>query len=471
MTSSSAPSPPIKLHVPAIASWISLDSKEAYLGVQHDNTSLTFTLHVDEVRNICSCRLRIPVWTKSSDKKTWMYLLFEPRQTSSLETRIDHIPHDVANCFVMGRHCSSSDDIVALDVSLVEPAGIVGPKAATEPRSLPMRNVVAQLISLGQTDHITIYISPGTIDARRRLLELPAVFRKWSAPCDSVVSTLYAGKGGRMLHSMDDLLGPLVAGGHASEQDTCHLGTPPAYHRVTPESSQALLSKRRQRLQSPSHEQPPQKKQDREHPEKVPLSISPAYDEVWRRAFAEQLAFLTAKVTSLEEERRTPQTADAGVQTDEGTHATDRSANRASPHPSTCSTVGDSLEDRLTVAEHQISAIRGDMIRLRDSFRFTTSKPPESLISTFSQTLDSKVSDILQAYESLSDEVDGLRAGVAEDVQDLLDDMLSGIKLEMRDYANDEMENVEKRLFDRVRAVIGRARLSIKLDDNDDTDE
>lgn len=371
---------------------------------------------------------------------------------------------------MMGRHCSSSDDIVALDISLVESAGIVGPKAATEPRSLQMRNVVAQFISLGQSDQVTIYIPSGTIDERRRLVELAAVFREWLTPCDSVVSTLYAGKGGRMLHSMDDLLGPLVASGHASEQDTCYLDTPPAYHRVTSESSQTLLIKRRQRLRSPSQVQPPRRKQDREHPEKVPLSTSPASIETWRSDFTEQLAFLIAKVASLEEKRGSTsvQTADAGVQTDEGTN---RSENRASPHPSSCSTVGDSLEDRLTVAEHQISAIRGEMIRLRDSSRFATSKPSESSIPTPSQTLDSKVSDILQAYESLSDEVDDLRAGVAEEVQDLLDDMLSGIKLEMRDYADDEMEKVEKRLFDRIRAVIGRARLSIKLDDNDDTDE
>lgn len=400
-----------------------------------------------------------------------MYLLFEPRQISSLKARIDHIPRDIANFFVMGRHCSSSDDIVALNVSLIEPAGIVGPKAATEPRSLPMRNVVAQFISLGQTDHITIYIPSGTIDERRRLLELPTVFREWSRPCDSVVSTLYAGKGGRMLHSMADLCGPF---GRASEQDTLPLDAPPAYHRVTSESSQALISKRRQRLRSPSHEQPPRKKQDREHPGKVPLLTLPASDDAWKRAFAEQLAFLTAKVASLEEGRpSTPvQTVDVGVQTDEATyHATNHSANRSSPHPSTCSTVGDSLEDRLMMAERQISAIRGEMIRLRDSFKFSTSKRPESPVPTISQALELKISDILQAYEGLSDEVDELKAGVADEVRDVLDDMLSGMKLEMRDYASDEMEIIERRLFDRVRTVIGRARLSIKLDDDDDTDE
>lgn len=200
----------------------------------------------------------------------------------------------------------------------------------------------------------------------------------------------------------------------------------------------------------------------------------PASDEAWKRAFAEQLAFLTAKVATLEEgSRKSPvQTVDAGVQTDESTnHAMDHSGNRASPHPSTCSTIEDCLEDRLIVSEHQISAIRGEIIRLRNSYECTRSKPLESSVPNLSDTLDSRISDILQAYESLSDEVDELRAGVADEVRDLLDDMLSGIRLEMRDYANDEMENMEKRLFDRVRAVVGKARLSIELDDNDDTDE
>lgn len=67
------------------------------------------------------------------------------------------------------------------------------------------------------------------------------------------------------------------------------------------------------------------------------------------------------------------------------------------------------------------------------------------------------ISGGLRPSEDSSDEVDELRASVTEEFRDLGFIMLDGFKFEMSNYVNEEMENREKRLIDRLRAVVSES--------------
>lgn len=483
MASSTSAITPLTLNVPAVIRWTPQDGDEKYLGVKDGDQPclVTAALYLDEIRHAFSCKLRVPIKIKSRAKKIYMYLLIEAEKTSSLEPQYDNVPQNVMTTFVTSHHCSSAAGILGLRLAFSSPATVVGPKTTIESRSVAMRRVLESLLQLGKTDYLTLYFPCGAHD-KQRLSSFqiqPKAERILSEP---IIDTLYAGEGGRVLHRWDDLMylsSPVGAPvPNTSDAPAAHdpdlWDTPPAYDQVTPHPPPAFPSKRPKVASSSDTDKPPNKKRVLRHAQSLMTasdseSLSkPSIDdnEPWKRAIVEQLAFMAAQIASMREEMHSQPavlktTADVGVQTVENSQSRQFHAESSSspPPPSTCSTVEDSLEDRLVMAERSVASLRGEMACLRDSL---SSKITQS-VQHLTQNLDGRLSARFQEFESLGEQLDELRAEVGADMHELLDDMLSGVKLELRDFVHDEMKDVEDNIKDRISSAMNQATLHIDL--------
>lgn len=484
MASSTSAITPLTLNVPVVVRWTPQDGDDKYLGVKEGNQPclVMAALYLDETRHAFSCKLRVPLKIKSRAKKIYMYLLVEPEKISNLEPQYDNVPQDVISTFVTSRHSSSAAGILGLRLSLFTPATVVGPKTTIESKSVAMRRVLDSLLQLGKTDHLHLYFPCGAHD-KQRLTSLPIQPKAERIASEPIIDTLYAGEGGRILRSWDDLLHlsnqvnpPVPNTTDASTTDDPELwDTPPAYDQVAPRPPTAFPSKRPKVASSSDTEKPPTKKRVLRHAQSFTTasdleSVSkPSLDDngPWKHAIVEQLAFMAAQIASMREEIHSKPavmkvTADAGVQTVESTQSARSHAEiLSSPAPpSTCSTVEDSLEDRLVMAERNVASLRGEMACLRDSLSSRITQSVQDL----TQNLDSRLSARFQEFETLGEQLDELRAEVGADIHELLDDMLSGVKLELRDFVHDEMKDAEENIKHRISTAMNQATLHIDLD-------
>ncbi|KAF1344387.1 hypothetical protein BDV97DRAFT_52594 [Delphinella strobiligena] len=483
MASSTSAITPLTLNVPAVVRWTPQGGVERYLGVKegHQPCLVTAALYLDETQHAFSCKLRIPIKIKSRTKKICMYVLIEAEETSSSEPQYDNVPQNVIGTFVTSQHCSSAADVLGLRLTFSTPATLVGPKTTIESRSVAMRRALESLLQLAKTDHLTIYFPCGAHD-KQRLTSLAIQPKAERISSEPFIDTLYAGEGGRILHSWDDLLyssNPVDAPvSNTSHVPTAHdpdlWDTPPTYDQVASQPPPAFPSKRPKVASSSDIESPPTKKRVLKHAQPFTTASDsesvpkPSLDdnEPWKRAISEQLAVMAAQIASMRDEMHTQPTAmkttaDAGVQTMENTQSRQSDAEILSspPPPSTCSTVEDSLEDRLVMAERNVASLRGEMACLRDSL---SSKITQS-VQDLTQSLDIRLSARFQEFESMGEQLDELRAEVGADMHELLDDMLSGVKLELRDFVHDEMKEAEDNIKDRISSAINQATLQIDL--------
>lgn len=471
MASSALANASIASNVPAVAHWTLLNGQEKCLGAESGSNpcSAAVDIHLDETRHTFSCKLRIPVRIKSHGNKVYMYFLIGPQQISNLEPWSGHVPQNVVNTFVAGDHCSSSDDILGFDFSLASPGLVVGPRAVIEPKTTATRKVLEALISLGQTDRIAIFVPCATVHMRR-LLQLPKGFLGASSTLNvRIIDTLYAGKGGRAIHSVNEL-SEIPTFTNTSAQDPYdQLERPPAYDQITGALAQTLPPKRPKGMSSSDGEESPLRKKGRQASEqsvvttKAPLSTSIDVIEPWERAFAEQatqLAVLAKQVSDMRDEiyPRHFRTADAAVQT-VAIESGIQSGSQTSP--STCSTVEDGLDDRLLLAECNVATLRGEMVHLQEWIKVKLAQSVDSAVQVLTEKLDDRLASRLKDLDSLDEQTEELRSEISSEMHELLEDMVTGVKSELHDFIEEEMVDMEGNVMDKIKSALSQATLNI----------
>lgn len=471
--------------IPAVVRWTTQHGNDEYLGDKHSQRScpVTMDMHFDEAREIFSCKLSVPVKIKNHrPDRIYMYLLIGPSQVSAVDLCYDPVPQSIVNTFVADKKCSSPDDILALCFSLSTPASVAGPRFPIEPRSVANRRILEVLLLLGQADRMTIYFPSETFN-KEHLLNLPSKTRERAlhSPVRNipVIDSLYRGKGGRIVHNLQDLSDVPITGDAPQHDAGAEWDIPPAYDQIAPAAApyQAQDGKRSREASSSDAEKLPIKRRVCENigsetltdPAKLtPLPSSLGTDSSWKLAVTEQVALLIAQVASIREETRprAVQTADAAVQTDEAELAPYFVAPAPAPRrPSTCSTVEDSLEDRLVIAEHTTSALREEMAQFKESIESRIMQSVRCAIQGLRERIDDRLAIHTQDLINVEEHLEEVQSGISGHVEELLDDMSTSIKVELRDYVKEEMVDVEDSIKGKLKDALNQATLSIDFDE------
>jgi hypothetical protein len=200
-----------------------------------------------------------------------------------------------------------------------------------------------------------------------------------------------------------------------------------------------------------------------------PWKIALAAQAVQLAAMAKQIAELRDQVQTF----RTP-TVNAEVQTDfitAPTHLAIPSSlhdERVEDTVSTCSTVEDCIETRVSIVEGEIASIRGDTFRIREHLKADFTESIRVAVDNLIERLDHRLANHFESINALNDEVDDLRAEVSHNMHEMLEDLTSGVKLELQEFIDDEMLTVERTITDKIKGAFARAVLTVDLDDLDD---
>lgn len=450
----SVPISELVLKGPVIAQWGDKNRIDTTLH------SAVIDIHGDRTRCTFYCKLRISVRVMGSARKVYMYLILDPKHIRSLEICNGVIPQDVVNAFVTGNHCSSSESILTLQLSLSCPGTIVYPGGESNPKK-ESRKIVELLFLLSQNDDITLYV-PSKGANQPCLLDLKdKLNNSLLKPNPGLINTLYAGRGCKIVSSLDDFW-PSAARDCPDESEPL-----PAYEQIASGSSQPQPQLEKRPILSSDEENSPWKKKRRGQTCKG--------NESWKHAFA----LLAAEVTAMRQEMHAGRirTVDAAVQTfTPPTPNNEIQAVRAISSPSQASTIEDSVEDRLLLCEDGLAAARKDASHLRGLLETKLTNLQESFHAKLAQstrhTAKELTQKIEQCFDERTDQFDGLeeqladlRSDVSENLRNLLEDEMSYMKLEMRDFIQEETKDVRDTLKEDIRLAVSRASLHVEFDD------
>ncbi|KAK6004508.1 hypothetical protein QM012_008370 [Aureobasidium pullulans] len=382
-------------------------------------------------RDTFHCKLGISARLVDPDKKEFVYLVLDATNVGAISlSGSENVPLNVANALIKQARCATAADIVSLHFTLTQEVHVVVPISALQQRP-PTVTDIDTLLQLGRCDTLTVYVPSDFVDQKSLQDLCEALDQGAIKPSERHLKTLYRGAGGKVITCLDDLW-------HLERQDS-----PPPYDPSTVAGasnselarqsdqrvSTDLRARGKRRTASPASDRNPSKRQS--------LSDKAA-PEPWEFAFAT----LSAEVATLREQvkqpRRTPG-VDAGTQTDSFIEHEPESCLASNPRhssPSQTSTVENTTEDRLLMAE--------DRLLDEQNRRAQLDEKVDHINKQIRQELENECFELQCTTEILSSRVDDLQHDLRQETRNILAAKALDLHVKLEGLIDSRIDDFEK---------------------------